>query len=466
LTSIDRSKVHLINRLTFGPQPDSIDRYLKMEHKTLIQCLFDESKSVEPLKAIRRGIPYEDFAGARGRTKRIQRKRKMKSQKQLVNKIWIEQMTSGSCQLRDKMAFFWHDHFATNIPNPVKTYDQIKMLRKFALGSFKKMLIAISKGPAMIDFLNSKENVKGQPNENFAREILELFTLGVGNYTEKDIQEAARAFTGWQYDEDGKFFVDKSKHDNDLKEFLGQKGRWTGDDIIRIILEQDQTARYIVSKIYYFLTGTLIKAQRLEELAINFKPKYNIGKLIYEIVSHEDFYRQEIIGTRVKSPIELLVGIMRLIEIQFTGTNLLSKIQFKLDQILLAPPNVSGWRSGKEWINMGTLVDRLSLAEKLYKGDLSDYLYAPQITQEGDEVINYNKRIIKGMKRRSIAKLNNWVTKQCNGDILICAEMMYSCDHKHVNAVFERMYAAINKGKLDQEAAILMLFSFPEYQLN
>ena len=169
-----------------------------------------------------------------------------------VNLNFLQEMVHGEDQLREKMAFFWHGHFATRVVNPKMSAQILNVIRQNALGNFKDLLFAVSKAPAMLSFLNNQQNKKGHPNENFAREVMELFTMGRGTYTEEDIREAARAYTGWAYNKDGEFVERKNVHDNGTKTFLGRTGNFSGDDVLHIILEQKATARFITAKLYRF----------------------------------------------------------------------------------------------------------------------------------------------------------------------------------------------------------------------
>ena len=173
----------------------------------------------------------------------------------------------------------------------------------------------------MSKYLNNRQNVKERPNENFARELMELFTLGVGNYTEKDIKESARAFSGWSFKNNGDFFLRKQKHDYEEKTFFGKTGHFNGDDIIDIILEQKQCAKFICTKVYKYFINPNVDEDRLEEITTLFYKDYNIEKLMQHIFTSDWFYNKENIGAKIKSPIELLVGIHRLVRVAYNNKN-------------------------------------------------------------------------------------------------------------------------------------------------
>ena len=217
----------------------------------------------------------------------------------------------------------------------------------------------------MSKYLNNRQNVKESPNENFARELMELFTLGVGNYTEKDIKESARAFSGWSFKNNGDFFLRKQKHDYEEKTFFGKTGHFNGDDIIDIILEQKQCAKFICTKVYKYFVNPNVDQDRLEEITTLFYKEYNIEKLMQHIFTSDWFYNEENIGAKIKSPIELLVGIHKVVPVTFNKKKQLHYLQKMMGQVLLYPDNVSGWKGDKNWIDSNTLMFRMKLPSLL-----------------------------------------------------------------------------------------------------
>ena len=281
-----------------------------------------------------------------------------------INLKFLNQMVHSEDQLREKMAFFWHGHFATRVVNSRFNLQLLNTIREKSLGKFGDLLKAVSQSPAMLQFLNNQQNKKGHPNENFAREVMELFTLGRGNYTEKDVQEGARAFTGWSFLPDGSFFERPRQHDFGPKTFLGKTGNFDGNDALNIILEQKGTAKFIVTKIYKFFVNEKINPGIIEHLSDQFyDSKYDIKKLMTEIFTSKWFYNEENIGTKIKSPIELMAGIMRTLPMQLEKPENLIVYQKLLGQMLLYPPNVAGWPSGNSWIDSSTLMLRLQIPQ-------------------------------------------------------------------------------------------------------
>jgi uncharacterized protein (DUF1800 family) len=281
-----------------------------------------------------------------------------------LNLYWMKEMVNSGAQLREKMAFFWHGHFACRNLNVFYQQGLLGVIRRNALGDFGTLLKEVSKTAAMLNFLNNQQNRKGHPNENFAREVMELFTLGRGNYTEQDVKEAARAFTGWTANARGEFIFRRGQHDEGEKTVLGQRGDLQGEDVLNILLEQKQTAKYITRKIYRFFVNEQEDAEKVEWLSDRFyKSKYNISALMEDIFTSDWFYEEKNIGARIKSPVELLVGIRRMVPMTLENDESLIVLQRILGQILFYPPNVAGWPGGKAWIDSSTLMLRMRVPQ-------------------------------------------------------------------------------------------------------
>ena len=284
-------------------------------------------------------------------------------------RAWIlMRMLRGGHQLREKMALFWHGHFATSL---TKVRDlgwmtrQYRIFLEHGLGDFPVLLDNVARDPAMIRWLDNETNRKGSPNENYAREVLELFTLGVGNYTEKDIQEAARAFSGWHIMRE-EFHFSPSLHDGGEKTVLGQRGKWGGDDVQRIALEQPACGRFLASKLLRFfvtpdpdeaVVNALGDAMRAEQ--------YSIAKTMRRIFRSRLFFAPETRGALVKSPIEFVVGSARALEAKKTDAKAAVPLLRTMGQDLLAPPNVKGWPGDRAWINTATWLNRVRAARAI-----------------------------------------------------------------------------------------------------
>ena len=275
---------------------------------------------------------------------------------------WANRMLLTKRPLEEKMTLFWHGHFATNeekVRDYRKLLNQNQVFRAHGTGNFKDLLIAVSQDPAMLAFLDAGVNIKGSPNENFAREIMELFTMGVGNYSEQDIREAARAFTGWNFT-DLQFVVNASEHDASNKTFLGRTGAWDGLDIIDMILEKPVTAEYIAGKIYKFFVREEITPELQKELGASFYSSgYEITPLLEKIFLSKDFYSPASMGTHIKSPVELVISTYKKLGLDVVpGVPDFYDTTESLGQILLFPPTVAGWAGGRSWITPGLLLAR------------------------------------------------------------------------------------------------------------
>jgi len=299
---------------------------------------------------------------------------------------WCYCMIHTAQPLREKLTLFWHNHFATSIVKVGRAtlmYAQNKLLRQHALGKFRPFLQAISRDPAMIVWLDNNSNVKGKPNENYAREVMELFTLGVGNYTEQDVKEAARAFTGWHTNESGDAYqLNAAQHDDGTKTLLGQTGQLNGGDVVRILLDQPQAARFLVRKLYrYFISETHDPpAALLEPLAESFlKSGYDIAALMKTILGSRHFFSRYAYRQRVKSPVEFVLGAARGVAhpteeqetVRLPPGPLVNRMA-AMGQDLFSPPNVKGWPHGKAWLNTSTVLARNNFAQQVAFGKVAE----------------------------------------------------------------------------------------------
>jgi uncharacterized protein (DUF1800 family) len=293
-------------------------------------------------------------------------------------------MLQGHHPLREKMTLFWHNHFATSIvkvQSPALMFRQNDLLRSHSLGRFGPLLQAISRDPAMLVWLDSNRNVKGKPNENYARELMELFSLGVGHYTEKDIREGARAFTGWHTNGKG-FAFNAAAHDAGTKTFLGWTGPWDGGDFVRIVLEQPAAAQFLVRKLYHFFIAEqpAPPAALLEPLCVAFrKSDYDIAGLLRTMLSSRLFYSEHAFRRRIKNPVEYVLGAVQAVYKRCDEKDLdyrplpqrvlVGRLE-AIGQTLFAPPNVKGWPGGQAWLNTSTMLERDNFAGALAMGTL------------------------------------------------------------------------------------------------
>ena len=288
---------------------------------------------------------------------------------------WANRMVATNHPLEEKMALFWHGHFAVN-ENKVRDYrkmlGQLNLFYKYGTGNFRDLMVAEAKDPGMLSFLDAGVNVKGAPNENFAREIMELFTMGVGNYSEKDIREGARAFTGWNY-VDLQFVVNKDQHDDGQKTFLGKTGNFDGVNVIDIILQQPVTSRFIAGKIYRYFVRQDLSPELQDKLgAVLRNANYEIAPLLETIFLSRDFYSSASIGTQIKSPVQLAVSTYRKLGLKDApGVPDFNIATGTLGQRLFSPPTVAGWAEGRSWITPGLLLERGNFARDVLFPDIN-----------------------------------------------------------------------------------------------
>ena len=450
--------LHLYHRIGFGLQPEEIKRLQTKEKAEVIHDIFQASKKITPLYI---DTSFTNNLGLKDLKNKKKRQALMKvSRKKIreLNGIWIDRLNKPSEILREKMTLFWANHFVCEDKNILHVLQYNNTLRKYALGDFRAFVKAISKEAAMLKYLNNKQNKKDSPNENFARELLELFTLGQGNYTETDIKEAARAFTGYNHDFKGNFKLRKRKHDYGKKTFLGETGNYFGDDIIDIVLSKKQCARFICKKIYSYFVNDKIDNDKIEELTTIFFTDYIIGNLMKHILSSDWFYDETNIGTKIKSPIELIVGTHHIVPFTFQKEKQELLIQKLLGQILLLPPNVAGWKGGQNWIDSNTIVTRLRLASVL--------LNNAEITYSDKDDF---KAVITDFKKRKRKRKTFIKTTTDWNDF----EKKYS-NISNVELVDVLITAPISNGtkellkhyyKLSKKEFCIQLLSLPEFQL-
>lgn len=395
---------HLLWRAGFGPMAEEIPQIQHAHPREYVKALF-KSSSKNPsvidvadssLKGLVMGIDeiskQQKLSDEEKKKIREQSREDIKS----LNLAWLSQMVDSDQQLREKMSLFWHGHFASRNINILYQQQLLDVIRQNALGNFGDLLLGVSKSAAMINFLNNNQNRKDHPNENFAREVMELFTMGRGNYSESDVKEAARAFTGWGASLRGDFVFRKFQHDNGKKTVLGQSGDFDGDDIIRILLEQKQTALFITRKIYRFFVNDTPDEQIVQQLANKFyQSRYNISALMQEIFSSDWFYEEKNIGSKIKSPVELIVGIQRMLPMQWQSPEVQLLVQRLLGQLLFYPPNVAGWPGGRNWIDSSSLMLRMRLPQLLYTaGELT-----ARPKDDDDQMMGRKDATLKSMGR-------------------------------------------------------------------
>ncbi|HEX5105467.1 MAG TPA: DUF1800 domain-containing protein [Pirellulaceae bacterium] len=296
---------------------------------------------------------------------------------ELLTGWWLHRMRHTPAPLLEKTTLFWHGHFATSaekVRDPKLMFEQNELLRTHALGKFEELVRGIARDPAMLLYLDSATNRKIHPNENFAREVMELFALGVGNYSEKDIQELARCFTGWEI-QYGVFKFNSYQHDYGKKTVLGASGPMDGDDGLRIILDQPATPEFICSKLVrYFVTDDdELPPEFIAPLAKQFRDAgLTTAPVLQTIFTSRLFYSDAAIGRKIRSPVELGVGLLRSLEATANMVQLGGQLR-ELGQMVLYPPNVKGWAGGRAWINSSTLLGRANVVRALVENPQTQF---------------------------------------------------------------------------------------------
>ena len=372
---------HLTVRAGFGGRPDEIQKVEALGLERAVDMLVDATPDHYPPPAWADPHDQDEL--------RLQVQEALTpEQKQLAQKLlneqfrnemkdltrwWIARMVNTPSPFIEKMTLFWHGHFATSglkVRPAFKMWLQNETLRRNALGNFSTLVKAISRDPAMMVWLDVAQSKKENPNENFAREIMELFTLGEGHYTESDVKEAARAFTGYRINgPDQSFKFAQQQFDSGLKNFMGKTGPWNGDQIVDIIVSQPQCARLIGAKIWKFFAYDVPEPNLVDALASELRNgHYELRPFMKHLFSSEEFYSSQTRDSQIKSPVQLLVQALRTLPIPLPDSSVLEFALRQMGQVPFFPPNVKGWDGGKSWINTATLTFRYKLARQLVEG--------------------------------------------------------------------------------------------------
>ncbi|HEY5311183.1 MAG TPA: DUF1800 domain-containing protein [Pirellulales bacterium] len=346
-----RAAAHLLRRAGFGASPADIAKAVDQGLEATVDGLFDpaadeEAEFERTLAAVQDGfVNFDDISYVQG--------------------WWLYRMLRTRVPLKEKLTLFWHGHFATSylkVDDAYLMHRQIQMLRALGAGSFRDLVLAVAKDPAMLVYLDGASSGKEHPNENFARELMELFTCGIGHYGEQDVLEAARAFTGWYRNSAGSASFNADEHDAGRKQFLGLSGRFDGADIIDILMQQPATPRWIAGKLLNFFASPDPAADVLDEAAgLLDRTQMNIKWFLRELFLSDYFFSKACYRQQIASPAEYVVGTIRTLRAHVSGSNLLSHME-TMGQTLLEPPNVKGWDGQRKWINSSTWTARLEFA--------------------------------------------------------------------------------------------------------
>ena len=375
----DAQARHLLIRTGFAPNQNEVKALTEVPATKAVASLIAGAQSARPI------YPPPDFvsqpppipAALLTSAEERQAQRQQQLREGLETKTWwVREMIESRAPLRERMTLFWHNHFATSqqkVNRSQAMWRQHQLLREQALGNFRVLLHGVAKDPAMLVYLDGANSRKEAPNENFAREVMELFTLGEagqgGRYTEQDIREAARAFTGWTVErENFSYRYRPTIHDAGSKTILGQSGNFDGDAALDILLEQPAAARFIVGKLWKEFVSPVPDAAQIERIASVFRGSdYDISVALKELLLTDAFWLEANRGSLIKSPIDLVVGTVRQFDFSYTDATPFVLKSAQLGQNLLLPPNVKGWPGQNDWINATTLLERKRFTEQLFR---------------------------------------------------------------------------------------------------
>ena len=382
LATEDSQCIHLLHRTAFGVDKQHLSSCLEYNsYEDVVNDMIYKPREIKneikpqcAQKLLRPPRKMRDL----NTTERKDFRQKRRASYMALKIWWFDKMLKTDDPFLEQMVLFWHNHFTSSLRKVGQSalmYRQNQLFRKYALGNFSELLHAIIEDPAMLIYLDNRANKKGHPNENLARELLELFSLGEGNYSEDDIKAFARALTGYSIDKEMEFRFKKRLHDKGKKEIFGQSGHFDAHEMIDIILQQEATSIFIVEKLWSAFIGYDPDPKEVQRLAQIFrKNHYELKPLMQALLTSSYFTDPSIRGTMIKSPIELIIGALRSFDyIEFDPK---TGVQYarRLGQDLLDPPNVKGWSGGETWINTHTLLIRKGFLNRLTRGDAMKHL--------------------------------------------------------------------------------------------
>jgi len=367
---------HLLNRTGFEAHAAEIAAVAKLSRQEAVDRILAATVTAPTTPApawIDEFIPPRRLRGLTDEERRQLQRQHVERSLELKG-WWITEMIHTPSPLTERMTLFWHNHFTSSVQKVRSLsliYRQNLLLRRNALGNFGQMLHEVSKDPAMLVYLDSATNRRGQPNENFAREVMELFTLGEGHYGEQDVREAARSFTGWSIDPDsGDFKWRPFAHDGGVKTVLGRTGEFKGDEVLDILLAEPRTAEFVVTKLWKEFVSPVPDAREVARIAGQFRASnYDIKTALRALLTSDAFFAASSRGALIKSPVDLVVGTMRQFDVAYSDPLPLTLLLRQLGQDLFSPPNVKGWPGGEAWINSTSLLARKQFLERLFRVD-------------------------------------------------------------------------------------------------
>jgi uncharacterized protein (DUF1800 family) len=409
--SVDDAK-HLALRTSFAATPDLMNALLPLSREEAVDYVMTrvEPNPVDPPEFVVNPEPVPKYKDMTVDDRRALQKQR-RSQNQALKEWWMERMVTTQAPLQEQMLLFWHNHFTTSsqkVVSPIILFQQHELLRNQSLGRFDLMLRLVMQDPAILNYLDNTQNKKGKPNENLARELLELYTLGEGSYTEKDIKETARALTGWAGNgPDQTFTFRVGQHDEGRKTILGESRYFNMPQVLDLLLQRPETAQLITTKLWQQFISPTPNQERVAELAAAFKNhQYDIRRLMKQLLMEDAFWAKENRAVLVKSPVEMVVGLYRQVGADTAPYKIMVNQARQLGQNLLTPPNVKGWPiASTEWINTVSLLKRQNAINRFMRAKEMDnkqqnegMLYEAANTWAQSEQFNYQKDWLLAME--------------------------------------------------------------------
>jgi uncharacterized protein (DUF1800 family) len=440
---------HLLRRAGFGPAPGEIDARLNDGYEATVNQLVESGAVADGLQDLDKQIGgILDFNSIDD-----------------VKAWWIYRMIHSKRPLVEKVAFFWHGHFATavnKVGQAYLMYVQNQLFREHGLGSFGNLLLRAARDPAMLIWLDGASNKKAHPNENFAREVMELFTTGIGHYSEKDVQEAARAFTGWTQ-RDNQFYFDANQHDFAKKSFLGHEGDLDGADVIRVLAEHPVTAERMTRKLFSFFVFEDPDEKTLAPFVTTWRSSEgNVREVLRAMFLSPVFSSERAYRAKIKSPAELVIGAIRSLGGTITPRNVVA-LMGRMGQDLFNPPSVKGWDGGAAWISTSTLFERFNFAASITtaRGPEGTSHVDPESLFSGLTPTSARELLDVGIEHLLDGKLPA-------ADRQTLLAYLETPDPTRVKADKPPPPFSLDRPTLDEKVrgAIHLLLSTPEYQLN
>ncbi|KXU87718.1 hypothetical protein CI15_15970 [Paraburkholderia monticola] len=374
LLDIDDARF-LLTRIGFAPDNAELLQYAGLTRAQAVDKILASARGeaiTPPPEWLFDAIPTRAERNAWTPDQRREQQKLLGARYELLRAWWVREMLNTASPLTERMTLFWHSHFTSGqdkVQYPQLMARQNLLLRQHALGNLGELLHDVAKDPAMLLYLDGASNRKGKPNENFAREVMELFTLGEGHYTQRDVAEAARAYTGWSLDPDTQVYVWRAnQHDDGEKTVLGQTGAFDGDQVLDILLARPETATFVTTKLWREFISDTPDPERIEPIATRFRASgYDIKVALHGLFLSDAFWSDDNRGVLVKSPVEFVIGALRAFDVGYDDTAPFAAQIRALGQNLFYPPNVKGWPGGASWINSSTLLARKQFVEQLFR---------------------------------------------------------------------------------------------------